>query len=74
MIIKTLKALAFGVQQGTKATAWLMKDDIEQGKKLLNKTPYIKDLEFQSPIKHKSLKEEMLDQEAQWYEENIGGK
>ena len=74
MIIKTLKALAFGVQQGTKATAWLMKDDIEQGKKLLNKTPYIKDMEFQSPVKFNNLKEEMLEQDKAWHEENIGGK
>lgn len=74
MIIKTLKALAFGVQQGTKATAWLMKDDIEQGKKLLNKTPYIKDIEFQSPVKFNNLKEEMLEQDKAWHKENIGGK
>ena len=50
MIIKTLTALTLGVKAGAKVTKWLMRDDIAKGKEILNKTPYIKDIEFHNPI------------------------
>jgi hypothetical protein len=56
MIIKTLTALTLGVKAGAKVTNWLMRDDIKKGKEILKKTPYIKDIEFQSPIKTKGGK------------------
>ena len=57
MIIKTLTALTLGVKAGAKVTNWLMRDDIKKGKEILKKTPYIKDIEFQSPIKTKGGKQ-----------------
>jgi|TARA_X000001382_G_scaffold66517_2_gene46209 hypothetical protein len=50
MIIKTLTALTLGIKAGARVTNWLMKDDIKKGKEILKKTPYLKDVEFQSPI------------------------
>jgi len=50
MIIKTLKALGYGIKTGARVTTWLMKDDIEKGKELFNKTPYLKDMEFHNPV------------------------
>ena len=74
MIIKTLTALGLGIKAGARVTNWLMKDDIKKGKEILKKTPYLKDIEFQSPVKINTLKEEMLEQDSQWHKENIGGK
>ena len=74
MIIKTLTALTLGVKAGAKVTNWLMRDDIKKGKEILKKTPYIKDIQFQSPVKINTLKEEILEQDNQWHKENIGGK
>jgi|TARA_B100001250_G_C19769470_1_gene776397 hypothetical protein len=56
MIIKTLTALTLGVKAGAKVTKWLMRDDIAKGKEILNKTPYIKDVEFHNPVTFKQKK------------------
>ena len=74
MIIKTLTALTLGVKAGAKVTNWLMRDDIKKGKEILKKTTYIKDIQFQSPVKINTLKEEILEQDNQWHKENIGCK
>tara|TARA_S200002703_G_scaffold94654_1_gene81706 strand:- start:1122 stop:1298 length:177 start_codon:yes stop_codon:yes gene_type:complete len=50
MIIKTLTALTLGLKAGTKVTKWLMREDIAKANEILKKTPYIKDVEFQSPV------------------------
>jgi hypothetical protein len=55
MITKTLFALAYGIKQGTRATKWLLRDDIKQGKEMLKKVPYIKDYDIQSPIVKKGV-------------------
>lgn len=69
MIIKTLTALTLGIKAGAKVTNWLMKDDIKKGKEILKNTPYIKDIEFQSPVKINTLKEKELEQDKAWYKE-----
>lgn len=50
MITKSLYAVALGIKAGAKVTSWLLRDDIKQGKKILNKMPVIKDYDIVNPI------------------------
>tara|TARA_R100001443_G_scaffold48210_1_gene60607 strand:+ start:627 stop:815 length:189 start_codon:yes stop_codon:yes gene_type:complete len=60
MITKSLYAVALGIRAGVKVTTWLLRDDIKQGKKILNKMPVIKDYDIVNPI----VKKEQVNDKA----------